>query len=477
MEVAWVLTWPADYNFAMPRSTSANNRSVEFDANEVYDEEAHLPAAGGKGVDLSGSGIPITCMQCCLYMESPVDGAENDRSSRAHCPNLNRHSSAANGSSVYEPFADLADNFVMKWVVVCGDQQGRVFQFDVTELMAHIRCFDKDAKPNVSTNALAAYQQHAVPNFRDGLDDRNLRRVETLLMRPIGAKSSATNLKLTEILGFRGANISHISRQAMWFAYQGTGVAAISILQKNSNSFPFRLQPSAGGSIVLEPYAFLTASDFGVVRLWSWQGQTLGALTEEELLTHEEYSKSVLSKDTPTILQEGISFLNSQSVDVVNVSNVDNAVLETGFGLNALVEGSKKFSVSQKDSLQINGWHFPEWQISRPNSGSRLPVVVPFSQLPAAFAPRMDLLRDWVISHVKASITSLAEANRLLHNYGDIYVTDGNSTFLEQIHSQMEGGRQTTFATIVSSQIQPLGSPDMKVADKVVVVYILNDKS
>ena len=106
-------------------------------------------------------------------------------------------------------------------VVICGDQLGRIFQFDVTDMIMHTRCLDKEAKPRISTSLLAAYQQHTVSNFRDGLDEKRLRQIETLITRPIGAKCISNNQKMTEVIGYRGVNITHIKRMRHWFAYQG----------------------------------------------------------------------------------------------------------------------------------------------------------------------------------------------------------------------------------------------------------------
>jgi hypothetical protein len=137
-------------------------------------------------------------------------------------------------------------------------------------------------------------------------------------------------------------------------------------------------------------------------------------------------------------------------------------------------KGSRRLSVSQKDGSQQNGWVYPEWQISRPvNGGSRsLPVVVPFTQLPPEFTPRMDALRDWVMPHVKSNIQALGDANKIVHNYGDIYVTDNNSTFLEQIYSHMSGGARNNFANIINAPLQPSISLDIKPIEKVCLLHI-----
>jgi hypothetical protein len=169
-----------------------------------------------------------------------------------------------------DPFADLASDYAFKWVVVCGDQMGRVFQFDVTELTQQIRCLDKDAKPRISTSILAAYQQHAVSSFRDGLDEKRLRYVEALLQRPVGAKSGSSHQKMTEILGYRGANIGNIKRMRFWFAYQGGSVSAIAALQKTTQSYPYAASKGGGSgplgdgrgqALMLEPYAIVTANE------------------------------------------------------------------------------------------------------------------------------------------------------------------------------------------------------------------------
>lgn len=371
----------------------------------------------------------------------------------------NRLSSSAGMSIGSDPFADLASEFTFKWVIICGDQIGKMYEFDVTKMLHHIRCFDKDVKPNVSTNPLAAYQQRTLANFRDELEEKRLGHIETLLARPIGAKSGSANLKMTEMLGYRGANITHVKRQAVWFAYQAAGVSTLTVLQKETNMFPASTKSSKGRRMVLEPYAILTASDIGVVRMWSWQGTVLGQLTEDELMTPEEYSKSVLSKDLGTICQEGTNLLNSLSVDYVNMSvggnlgmaGMGNSMLAAG--THTETKGNRRASISSKDSLQRQGWIYPEWQITRPTQDNGLPVVTPFSQLPAEFTPRLELLRDWVSPHVKAKIKELADANRLINNHGDIVVADANSTFLEQLYSHMDGGRKS-FASVIAAPME-----------------------
>lgn len=162
-----------------------------------------------------------------------------------------------------DPFLDLAADYSLKWVVTCGDQMGRVFQFDVSDIMQQIRCLDKDAQPRVTTTALAAYQQHTVSNFREGLDEKNLRQIDSLIARPIGVKCG-NNQKMTEILGYRGANISHIKRMRHWFAYQGSAVAAVTALQKTTETFPCRPKTATSSNMMLEPYAIVTASEVSV---------------------------------------------------------------------------------------------------------------------------------------------------------------------------------------------------------------------
>lgn len=427
----------------------------EFEDAEVVDEDAQLPGLS-KGSDMCGSGVPITCMHCCMYMEPPAEvGLETAKVTSGQ---RNRFSSAGGTSaSSHDQFAELLEDYSYKWVLVCGDQQGRVFEFDLTQLLFHMRCLDKDARPNITTNPLAAYQQHAVFNFKEGLDEKRLRQIETLLARPIGAKCGSANLKMTEIIGFRGASISHISRRTLWYAYSGSGMAAICILQKCSNSSLCGPKASHGSGLILEPYAVITASDIGVVRMWSWQGQALGQLSEDELMTAEEYSKSILSKDLSTILQEGTVFLNSNSIEYMNASGAEKGLaVDLGNSILAAEQvpykSGRQSSISQKESTR-GGWVFPEWQICRPASADKLPTVTPFLQLPRSFAPRMDLLREWATPQVKVQIKALADANKIMNTFGHSIVADENSSFLELIHLQIDGAK-SSFAAIVNAPLQ-----------------------
>jgi hypothetical protein len=238
--------------------------------------------------------------------------------------------------------------------------------------------------------------------------------------------------------------------------------------------------------------------------MWSWQGQVLGQLSEEEVSAPEE-NKSVCSRDennTNVYNSMCRGDLNSLSLSEyanfsVEEQNVETAVM--GLGNSILAgEGGKKGSgegQGRRVSMSLGGggglggggsqrpgtagggggapgggagggggaigWVYPEWQITRPagcDSHSRsLPVVTPFKALPPDFHPRVDLLVQWVAPHVIARIRALAEANELTNNYGtitEVIQNDNNSSFLELLHSHMDSEvRVKSLGSAVAAQM------------------------
>ena len=261
MTASWVLTWPIDYPFAESNNSGDTKNRYDDVDNSIADKNEAIPGHNPPVVGITGSGVSITCLQCCFFME-PL--SENDQVPEELTGKNRNRLSSIGGNSAYsgDPFSGLAEDYLCKWVVLCGDQLGRVYQFDIGDALHQLRCFDDNTKPLIPTSSLAAYQQHTLSNFCDGLDEKKTRYLESQLHRPEGSRSGASNKKMIEVLGYRGVNISHLKRLRMWYAYVGgSAVAAITALQKSTIMFPCPKKVQKNSELILEPYSVVTANE------------------------------------------------------------------------------------------------------------------------------------------------------------------------------------------------------------------------
>lgn len=179
-------------------------------------------------------------------------------------------------------------------------------------------------------------------------------------------------------------------------------------------------------------------------------------------MTHQEYSKSVLSIDSSTRLRDASTdYLNISSTEVMEATQGIGGIESILVGDFRLAgDGSKK---KQHSTSHIStqrrkaGWIFPEWQISRHENAEMLPTITPFSNLPPDFALRVNQLHCWVAPHVNRKIFELVEANALIHNFGNNNPVDGvGSTFVEHLHSLMRDSKKKTTNPIETPSVQPI---------------------
>ena len=99
--------------------------------------------------------------------------------------------------------------------------------------------------------------------------------------------------------GYRGVSVKCISGRAKWLAHV-SGVVDITVVQTS-------LDTTLGScNVNSSPRAVITASEYGILRAWSWSGMALGQASEELTeapapISPDNKSKGIHSLTHPTV--------------------------------------------------------------------------------------------------------------------------------------------------------------------------------
>jgi hypothetical protein len=194
-----------------------------------------------------------------------------------------------------------ANKFLRTWVLLMGDDVGRMYQMDLTKLLIKAGCCEllTPVKPaagpaeeiidgtlsttnlitNISSGVVGALVYSETKNTKlfHGLTRAQSVALELQLKRPVGSH-------VTEFTrSVNGVNSKDVVLLKKWSAFGGIAIRAICPIVDTRRRYGVGSQHSVQSTTAASspPKCIILASDVGIIKSWSWDGDLMGEMADE----------------------------------------------------------------------------------------------------------------------------------------------------------------------------------------------------
>lgn len=163
------------------------------------------------------------------------------------------------------------------WMLVVGDELGHVFTIDISNMLTRCGALSEDSKPPDFSHQTVFLNDYIKTNLYLGLSPLQSTALSHMIQRPIGDTVRSNSV------GMEGLTVKDIEGITKWLAHPGDPIIVIKLIQDRRCFYIHEKITINLEANPPPPYAISTASEDGLVRMWTSEGLSLGEATEHSL--------------------------------------------------------------------------------------------------------------------------------------------------------------------------------------------------